>query len=177
MRDYIFYLKDSPNVKATLRTNMSDDEWGLFTIIWWEGVENTEFAKIIPWKLGTVLSEKDIKEQIKDFQPILVVEKYGEATGIRKMGVTEYVLTITPTITGDTTTADVKIKTKNKYNDEFEKVVTLENGVPKTFAIVDGFTYDFYLVDELNSWTVTPASVICNGNKSVSLSITTPTGE
>ncbi len=93
------------------------------------------------------------------------------------MGVTEYVLTITPTITGDTTTADVKIKTKNKYNDEFEKVVTLENGVLKTFAIVDDFTYDFYLVDELNSWTVTPASVICNGNKSVSLSITTPTGE
>lgn len=176
MRDFVFSLKESPNVKATLRTDIINDKFELFTIMWREGVQNTKFEKIIPWKLGTVLTEKAIKEHVKDFQPILKVEKYGEADGIRQIGVTEYTLTMTPIITGDATTADVIIRTSNKYGDVFDKKITLEkNGEDKTFAIVEGFTYDFYLVDAENSWTVTPASVVCDGNKQIELKITTPT--
>lgn len=177
MRDFVFSLKESPNVNATLRTDIINDKFELFTIMWWEGVENTNFEKIIPWKLGTVLTEKVIKERIKEFQPVLKVEKYGEASGIRSIGVGEYTLTIIPTIVGDTTTADIIIRTSNKYGDMFDKTITLENAVPKTFAIVEGFTYSFYLVDEANSWTgdTPPAAVICDGNENIALGITTPT--
>jgi len=39
-------LKESPNVNATLRTDIINDKFELFTIMWWEGVQNTKFEKL-----------------------------------------------------------------------------------------------------------------------------------
>ncbi len=172
MRDFIFSLKDSPNVKATLRTDIIDDSFELFTIMWWEGVENTNFEKIIPWKLGTVLTEKVIKERIKEFQPILSCVKYGE-DAVKILGVEEHELTITPTITnGDE--AFVIVVCENEFGHVFKKTVPLIDGETSTVEIVEGFEYSFELSGEGDAWVTEPDAFVCNGDKSVSLGIAIP---
>lgn len=172
MRDFVFSLKESPNVKATLRTDIIDDSFELFTIMWWEGVENTNFEKIIPWKLGTVLTEKVIKERIKEFQPILSCVKYGE-DAVKILGVEEHELTITPTITnGDE--AFVIVVCENEFGHVFKKTVPLIDGETSTVEIVEGFEYSFELSGEGDAWVTEPDAFVCNGDKSVSLGIAIP---
>ena len=172
MRDFVFLTKDEPILKATLRVDIIDDDFEKFTIMWMEGVSGTVFEKYIPWKLGAVITEKQIEERLFQFQPALMGVKYGEET-VKTLGVEEHVLTITPTITnGDE--ASVIVFCKNEFDIVFQKTIELTNDETSTIEIVEGFEYSFKLVGEEDSWDVESGTFTCDGDEAVSLGIVVP---
>lgn len=62
MRDFVIVNKEDTTKKATLRVDMVEDKTEKLTIMWCDGVRDTEFEKIIPWKCGTVTSMTEIEE-------------------------------------------------------------------------------------------------------------------
>lgn len=137
-----------------------------------DGIEGTVFEKYFPWKLGEVITEDEIEALLIQFQPVLTGVKYGEDT-VKTLGVEEYELTITPTITnGDETF--IIVSCKNEYDVTMKKTVPLKDGATTTVEIVEGFEYSFELIGA-DTWTVdTPEPFTCDGDKAVSLAILIP---
>ena len=72
MRDFVIVNKEDTTKKATLRVDMVEDKTEKLTIMWCDGVRDTEFEKIIPWKCGTVTSMTEIEEWATQYQSELV---------------------------------------------------------------------------------------------------------
>lgn len=172
MRDFVFLTKNEPIQKAILRVDIIDDKSENFTIMWMDGIEGTVFEKYFPWKLGEVITEDEIEALLIQFQPVLTGVKYGEDT-VKKFGVEEHELTITPTITnGDKTF--IIVSCKNEYDVAMKKTVPLTDGVPTTVEIVEGFEYSFELIGA-DIWTVdAPEPFTCDGDEAVTLAVSVP---
>ena len=69
MRDFVIVSKDDATKKATLRVDMVEDKVEKLTIMWCDGVRDTEFEKIIPWKCGTVTSMTEAEEWAANTSP------------------------------------------------------------------------------------------------------------
>lgn len=173
MRDFVFVLKSDPTKKATLRVDIMDDDFKKFTIMWWEGVSNTIFENYIPWKLGAVISMSDVEEWFAEFQPVLQGFEYGKANGVVTLGADEHVLTLTPSITNGTE-ATVKVWCKNSSDIIFSKTVVLETGETNDIEIIEGYEYDFELVNSGDTWTSAPDSFVCDGDEAVTLAVSVP---
>lgn len=172
MREFIFSLKEDSSKKASIKVDIIDDKSEYFTIMAMEGFSDTIFERHIPLGIGSVITEDDIDAIFAEFQPIFDGFKYFPNSK-KTLGVAEYELTITPTITNGTET-DVLVICENIFGDSFKKTVHLKNEETSVVKIIDGFDYAFQNLSE-NSWTSgAPESILCEGDEEVSLEITVP---
>ena len=102
MRDFVIVNKEDATKKATLRVDMVEDKIEKLTIMWCDGVRDTEFEKIIPWKCGTVTSMTEIEEWAAQYQSEYDVYMYG-GEQVKKLGAETFKLTLTANITGGST--------------------------------------------------------------------------
>lgn len=137
MRDYVFVNKDT-KAKATLRTDIIDGN-ERFTIMWLEGVQGTEFEKIMPFKPGTVITKEETEEWFETFQGILDGYIYG-GEQVVLMGAETFDLTITPTITG-ASVAPISLTGTKEGAEPIQDVIELKNSEVKVLKIIDGWEY------------------------------------
>lgn len=183
MKNFVFTIKGEEPRRAVMKTDTVDKHTQLFTIMYFDGVQETEFEKHIPWKLGQVLSYEEIKAWALELQPLLTVVAYEGDDEPETLGVDEFTLTITPDITseeeleeGETAEVIVILTTENKYG-KIDKPIVLKGETDVTVNIVEGFEYSFSLTNGLE-WTVSaPEDFTCSANKSVTLAVTIPTEE
>ena len=100
MRDFVIVNKEDTTKKATLRVDMVEDKTEKLTIMWCDGVRDTEFEKIIPWKCGTVTSMTEIEEWATQYQSELDVYMYG-GEQVQVLGAPTHKLTVTATVTNN----------------------------------------------------------------------------
>lgn len=167
MRDYVFVNKDT-KAKATLRTDIIDGN-ERFTIMRLEGVQGTEFEKIMPFKPGTVITKKEMEEWFETFQGILDGYIYG-GEQVVLMGAETFDLTITPTITG-ATSCQLTLSGTKEGAEPIQDTVTVNTGEEKVLKIIDGWEYKI----TLPTGTITggdPGTWTADADKAVALAIT-----
>lgn len=170
MRDFVFVRKDDATKKATLRVDMVEDKVEKLTIMWCDGVRDTEFEKIIPWKCGTVTSMTEVQEFCEQYQAELDCYMYG-GEQVVVMGAPTHKLTVTATITGAATAKATLKGTKDgaePINDEIE----FNTGVAKELQGIEGYNYTWEVADNV-SWTSSaPEAFTCTEDKTIALALT-----
>lgn len=167
MKDLVFINKKTQK-KAILKTDIIDGN-ERFTVMYMDGVKDTDFEKILPFKIGTVFDMQDLKEWFELQQGVLSGYIYG-GEEIVALGAEEFDLTINPTVTGEGS-ASVVIKGEKEGAEDTLETVALENSTPKVLKIIGGWKYtitsanDGVLSGDTSSFTA-------SGNKSVNLTIT-----
>lgn len=169
MRDFVFVNKDTQE-KATLRTDIIDGNQR-FTVMWLEGVKDTWFESIMPFKPGTVVSMDAMNEWFEAFQGVIDGFIYGgEQTVV--MGAETFDLTITPTITG-ATECELTLTGTKEGASPIQDTVTVKTAEAKVLKIIDGWKYKITLpkgtIDsgDPGEWTA-------DADKEVDLAITIP---
>lgn len=167
MRDFVIVNKEDATKKATLRVDMVEDKIEKLTIMWCDGVRDTEFEKIIPWKCGTVTSMTEIEEWAAQYQSEYDVYMYG-GEQVKKLGAETFKLTLTANITGGST-CEVNLEGTKDGASPIEDKVTLNNGEPKELEIISGWEYKLTLTSgNLNSgdpgtWTADADKIVTLG--------------
>jgi hypothetical protein len=171
MRDFVFVSKADSTLKATLRTDIIDEDFEKFTIMWWEGVKGTIFETYIPWKLGSVITMEDIENWCEKYQILFDGYKYGG--DVREtLGSPLYDINITATVTNGAGTT-IKLIGVKEGALGIEEEVELVSTVEKTVTQIGGYTYSFVLTE--GDWTTTsPDDVTLNEDTDVALAITLP---
>lgn len=172
MRDFVFVNKEDNTKKATLRVDMVEDKIEKFTIMWCDGVRNTEFEKIIPWKCGSVVSMTEMEEWFGDYQSVLDGYIYG-GEQVKVMGAPTHVLKVTATITNNSKVTATLKGTKEgamPISDEIE----LTTGVEKEIQGIEGYSYTWEIPSPYTWTSGAPAAFVCTEDKTIALAITFP---
>lgn len=170
MRDFCFFNKSNKKM-ATLRVDIVDDSFERFTVMWMEGVKDTEYEKILPWHQGSVTSLEEIEEWAKQNSDSYSVYEYG-GEQVMLIGSTTHVVTLKPTITG-ATKVNVTMTGKHLEMPDINDTFEIENSVDKKVNCIDGYNYSFKIVDSNASWTSeAPEEFECTEDKDVELQIT-----
>lgn len=173
MKDFVFFTKSEPVMKAILRVDTIDKKAETCTIMWMGGFDGTIFERYMPWQLGDVVLEDEIKDLFAKFQPELNGAVFSKNTPAVILGTTEHTLTITPSITNGSA-ASVIVSCENDLGVGFKKLISLEDGKTATMKLIKGFEYSFKTVGN-DTWTGDePDSIVCDGNEAVSLQISIP---
>lgn len=168
MREFVFIMKENLNQRAVLKFDIIDDNFEKFTLMYWSGVVETQFNKIIPWNLGSTISKTEIQEWFLKFQPIISGIRYS-GSSVKYLGVDEYTLTVNPVISGGGK-AIIYLYTQNSDGIVFSKKIELTDGVDKVLNIVKGFNYSFG-IEILKKFSVEPDDIICSKNENITLTI------
>lgn len=167
MKELVFIDKRTQE-KAVLKTDIMDGNQR-FTVMYMEGVKNTNFEKILPFNVGTVFDMQDLEKWFELQQGVLSGYIYG-GEEIVSLGVEEFDLTINPTVTGEGS-ASVLVKGEKEGAENTVETVALENSTPKILKIIEGWKYtitsanDGVLSGDTSSFTASE-------NKSINLTIT-----
>lgn len=170
MKDFIFIKKSEPTKKAVLRVDIIEDGSENFTIMYQEGVENTEFENLFPWKCGEVFSMTQMNNFAVQYQSILDGYVYG-GEQVKVLGSPTHKLKVTAAVTGDTSVV-VILKGIKQGALDIRDVISLDSGVLKELVGIEGYEYSWELSSG-SSWTDSePDSFICSKDETISLSVT-----
>lgn len=172
MRDFVIINKDDTTKKATLRVDMVEDKIENLTIMWCDGVRDTEFEKIIPWKCGTVTSMTEIEEWAAEYQAEYDVYMYG-GEQIKKMGAPTHKLTVTATIANNSTVTAILKGTKDGAISTSDEIA-LTTAVPKEIQGIEGYSYTWELPSPYTWTSGAPAAFVCTEDKEIALAISYP---
>lgn len=167
MKDLVFIDKKTQK-KAVIRTDIIDGN-RRFTVMYMEGVKNTDFEKILPFGIGTVTDMQSLQEWFELRQGMLNGYIYDDEK-IIPLGAKEYDLTINPTITGEGS-AKIEIKGEKEGAENISETTPLKNSIPVVFKIIGGWKYTITSTNEgvLSGDT---SSFTASGNKTLNLTIT-----
>lgn len=167
MKEIVFINKKTQK-KATLKTDIIDGNQR-FTVMYMEGVKDTDFEKILPFNIGTVFDMQELNEWFELQQGVLSGYIYG-GESIVALGAEEFDLTINPTVTGEGS-ASVVIKGEKEGAENTVETVALENSTPKVVKIIGGWKYTMTSANEgvLSGDT---SSFTASEDKTVNLTIT-----
>lgn len=167
MKDLVFINRKTQE-KAVLKTDIIDGNQR-FTVMYMEGVRGTDFEKIIPFNIGSVLDMKGLQEWFGLQQGVLSGYVYG-GEEIVALGAEEFDLTINPTVSGEGS-ASVIIKGEKEGAEDAVETVALENSTPKVVKIIGGWSYTITSANEgvLSGDT---SGFTASEDKSINLTIT-----
>lgn len=172
MRDFVIINKEDTTKKATLRVDMVEDKTEKLTIMWCDGVRDTEFEKIIPWKCGTVTSMTEIEEWATQYQSELDVYMYG-GEQVQVLGAPTHKLTVTATVTNNSK-ANVILKGTKEGALPVSDEIELTSGEPKEIQGIEGYSYTWELVSPYTWTSGAPEAFVCTEDKDIALAISFP---
>lgn len=172
MRDFVIVNKEDTTKKATLRVDMVEDKTEKLTIMWCDGVRDTEFEKIIPWKCGTVTSMTEIEEWATQYQSELDVYMYG-GEQVQVLGAPTHKLTVTATVTNNSK-ANVILKGTKEGALPVSDEIELTSGELKEIQGIEGYSYTWELVSPYTWTSVAPEAFVCTEDKDIALAISFP---
>lgn len=172
MRDFVIVSKDDATKKATLRVDMVEDKVEKLTIMWCDGVRDTEFEKIIPWKCGTVTSMTEVEEWAAQYQSEYDVYMYG-GEQVVVLGAPTHKLTVTATVTNNSK-ANVILKGTKEGALDVSSEIELTSGEAKEIQGIEGYNYTWELVSPYTWTSGAPAAFVCTEDKTIALAISYP---
>lgn len=172
MRDFVFVQKDDATKKCTLRTDIVQSGSENFTVMWCEGVQGTNFEKILPWNCGSVLSKTEMEEWFENYKDILDGYIYGGEQVI-KLGDGTHELTVVASITGGLS-VELTLTATKSGKEPMEATITLQKDTPKVLQGIDGYTYAWTLPVTANWVGEAPAPFVCTEDKEIDLKINIP---
>jgi len=170
MRDFVFVMKSDSTKKATLRTDIVEDKIEKFTVMWCEGVKNTEFESIIPWKCGSVISMTDLNKFAIEYQSVLDGYMYGSEQ-MKVLGAPTHKLTVTATVTGSSTATAILKGTKEGALPTSD-IINFTTAVAKELVGIEGYSYTWELPTKTSWTTSAPAAFVCTQDKTIALAVT-----